>query len=84
MDKQNLKGIIEAILFACGREVKIAELMSALEIGSKEVIDLINGLIDKLPSDYYEYIICKIKNFKGEQNNLDEDILKDDLNQEKQ
>ncbi len=45
-------------------------------LSAHEVIDLINGLIDKLPSDYYEYIICKIKNFKGEQNNIDEDILK--------
>ena len=31
MEIEKAKGIIEAILFACGREVNIKELMSALE-----------------------------------------------------
>lgn len=42
------KGIIEAILFAAGREVKISELMSALELGSEEVI----GLVESMKLDY--------------------------------
>ena len=44
MEKEKIKGIIEAILFACGREVKINELMSALEIGSKELLNIIDEM----------------------------------------
>ena len=44
MEKDKIKGIIEAILFACGRKVKITELMSALELSSKEVIDIIEEM----------------------------------------
>ena len=44
MDKSKLKGIIEAILFAAGREVKLNELMSALELSSDEVIELIESM----------------------------------------
>ena len=32
MEQDRIKGIIEAILFSAGREVKINELMSALEM----------------------------------------------------
>lgn len=39
-----MKGIIEAILFAAGREVKISELMSALELSSDEVINIVNEM----------------------------------------
>lgn len=42
LDKQ--KAIIEAILFAAGREIKINELMAILEISSDEVISIINSL----------------------------------------
>lgn len=45
---ENKKAIVEAILFACGREVKINELMSALELGSKDII----SIIDSLKVDY--------------------------------
>ena len=38
------KGIIEAILFAAGREVKISELMSALELSSDEIINLVENM----------------------------------------
>ncbi len=40
MEKQ--KAIIEAILFASGREVKINEIMSILELSSEQIIDIIN------------------------------------------
>ncbi len=46
MDKN--KGIIEAILFAAGRDVKVSELMSALELGSEEII----GLVESMKQDY--------------------------------
>ena len=46
MDKN--KGIIEVILFAAGRDVKVSELMSALELSSDEVI----GLVESMKQDY--------------------------------
>ena len=46
MDKN--KGIIEAILFSAGRDVKVSELMSALELSSDEVI----GLVESMKQDY--------------------------------
>ena len=39
MEQRKIKGIIEAILFATGREVKISEIMSALEISEEEVLN---------------------------------------------
>ena len=44
METENKKAIIEAISFACGREVKIQELMSALELGSNEILELIEEM----------------------------------------
>ena len=44
MDKNKLKGIIEAILFAAGWEVKLNELMSALELSQDEVVELIESM----------------------------------------
>lgn len=43
MEKEKLKGVIEAILFASGRVVKIRELMSLLEVNSDEII---SGIAD--------------------------------------
>ena len=42
LEKQ--KAIIEAILFAAGRIVRINELMAILEISSDEVISIINSM----------------------------------------
>lgn len=50
METSRAKGIIESILFAAGREVKINELMSALELSSDEII----GLVDSMKLDYEE------------------------------
>ena len=44
MEKEKAKAIIEAILFACGREVQIKELMSALELSSQEIIDIVESM----------------------------------------
>lgn len=44
MNGDKIKGVIESILFAAGREVKIGELMSALELSSEEVISAVNSL----------------------------------------
>ena len=44
MEIEKSKAVIEAILFATGREVQIKELMSALELSSKEIIDIIDSM----------------------------------------
>ena len=44
MEKEKIKGVIEAILFASGRVVKIRELMSLLEVNSKDIISSIQEL----------------------------------------
>lgn len=44
MEKDKIKGVIEAILFAAGREVKISELMSSLELGSEDIINAVESL----------------------------------------
>lgn len=48
MEINKSKGVIEAILFATGREVKITELMSALEASSEEIITV----VESMKSDY--------------------------------
>ena len=50
MEIKKAKGIIESILFAAGREVKINELMSALEASSEEIITI----IENIKQDYAE------------------------------
>ena len=44
MEQNKIKGVIESILFAAGREVRINELMSALELSSEEIIEAVNSL----------------------------------------
>ena len=44
MDIEEKKAVIEAILFAAGREVKVTEIMSSLEIGEEEAITILNSL----------------------------------------
>lgn len=48
MEICKIKGMIEAILFAAGREVKIGEIMSALELSSDEIITV----VESMKSDY--------------------------------
>lgn len=44
MEIEKAKAIIEAILFACGREVKIKEFISTLEMNEEDVIKIIEKL----------------------------------------
>lgn len=44
MEIEKAKAIIEAILFACGREVEMKELMSALEMSSEEILTIIESM----------------------------------------
>lgn len=48
MEIEKAKAIIEAILFACGREVQIKELMSALELSSEDLF----AIIESMNQDY--------------------------------
>ena len=48
MEIGKAKAIIEAILFACGREVQIKELMSALELSSEDLF----AIIESMKQDY--------------------------------
>ena len=48
MEIEKAKSVIEAILFACGREVKVNELISALELSSEDVM----AIIENLKQDY--------------------------------
>ena len=48
MDIETIKAAMEAILFAAGREVKITEFMSSLELSEEEAISILNSLA----SDY--------------------------------
>lgn len=41
MEIEKIKSIVEAILFACGREVKVNELVSSLEINREDIINII-------------------------------------------
>lgn len=51
MEEDKIKGIIESILFAAGREVRITELMSALELSSDEIIKAVNALKQNYKND---------------------------------
>ena len=51
MEINKLKGVIEAILFAAGREVKITELMSALEVGSEEIVTIVENMKEEYKSE---------------------------------
>ena len=55
------KAIIEAILFAAGREVKTSELMAVLEASMDEVEILINSLQDAYKDDNRGIEIVKVE-----------------------
>lgn len=47
MEKEKAKGVIEAILFSTGRNVKMAELINILELDSKTIIEIITEMQDE-------------------------------------
>lgn len=44
MEIENLKATIEAILFACGREVTVNELVSGLEVNKEDIISIVEDM----------------------------------------
>lgn len=51
MDSDRIRGIIEAILFATGRVVKIKELMAILELSADDIIKYIGELQEEYSHD---------------------------------
>lgn len=47
MEIEKSKAIIEAILFAAGRDVKITELMTSLELGKQDIISIIENMANE-------------------------------------
>lgn len=60
MEIDKIKQIIESILFAAGREVKVNELVSALEINSEDVISIIENMKKELDDRQSGIEIIKI------------------------
>lgn len=60
MEIDKIKQIIEAILFAAGREVKLNELVSALEINSEDIISIIENMKQELDDKQSGIEIIKI------------------------
>lgn len=57
--EQNVKSIVEAVLFALGREITIGELSSVLAIDKAEIEEAIEGLKEKYNVES-GVILCKI------------------------
>ena len=62
MEKQEKQAIIEAILFAAGRQVEIKELMAALEINEDETREILEDLKNKLNKDDSGIELIRIEN----------------------
>ena len=60
MEHENKKTIIEAILFASGREVKISEIVSILDIDYKEVQEIIELLKNEYENQKRGFEIIKV------------------------
>ena len=60
MEEKKLKAIIEAILFAAGRQVTIKELVLSLEIEQKEIENLINEMQEEYKAEERGIEIVKI------------------------
>lgn len=62
MEIEKAKSIIEAILFACGREVEIKELMSALEMSEEDLIAIIESMKEEYDREDRGLQIIKVQN----------------------
>ena len=62
MEIEKAKAIIEAILFACGREVEAKELMSALELSSEDLMAIIESMKEDYEKQNRGIEIIKVQN----------------------
>lgn len=61
MEIDKKKSIIESILFAAGREVKIKELMAAMELSEEELMEVINELQEEYSKSSRGIEIIKVE-----------------------
>jgi len=61
MEKEKAKGIIEAILFATGRSVKMGELINILELNDKEILEIINEMQEDYKSQNRGIEIARVE-----------------------
>ena len=62
MEIEKVKAAIEAILFACGREVEAKELMSALELSSEDLMAIIESMKEDYEKQNRGIEIIKVQN----------------------
>lgn len=60
MEIEKTKSVIEAILFAAGREVKINELVTALEIESSDIINIVESMKEEFVKENRGIEIFKV------------------------
>ena len=63
MELNKSKAIIQSILFAAGREVKLNEIMSSLELGKDETMAIMESLISDLNEEKSGIEIVKINDW---------------------
>lgn len=61
MNLEKQKAIIEAILFAAGRLIKITELMAVLEVSSDDVISIVSKMQEEYKSESRGIEIIKVE-----------------------
>ena len=61
MEIEKLKQIIEAILFAAGREVKINEFVAGLEVNAEDVVNIIENMRQEFEESSRGIEIIKVK-----------------------
>ena len=61
MDLEKAQAIIEAMLFAAGREVKIKEIMNVLEIGSEDIDKIMQNMKTKYDSETSGIELIKVE-----------------------
>lgn len=62
MDKEKIKGVIEGILFASGREVSLHELEVSLEIEQGQILEAINEIKEEYKKEKRGIEIIQINN----------------------
>lgn len=62
MEIEKIKSVIEAILFAAGRVVNVNELVSALEVNSEDIVNIIESMKQEFEEQNRGIQIIKVNN----------------------
>ena len=68
MELRKEQAIIEAMLFAAGREVSIKEIMNVLEIGAEDIDKIVNNMKIKYETEESGIEIIKVDEPKNKPN----------------